>query len=238
MRRYLLPLGALVVLAGAGIGLAVWGLAGVNDLPGPIAQPADRAHVARPLQPVAAATDMPDPAAFPTVPHDDSPAERRRLVEVLVDLADRCGVRVVPDAASDPVALMQALDRDLRYRGPLLSDDERMRLNPAGDGAPDAGAALALRWDAAVRRFAADRPLPEPSLFRAGRLRWQLAVLAWSFHVDDAASGRDPRRSATEVALDLADALTINLPVRPMRLAQRYPALDSYAAFLGRLPRR
>src|SRR5262249_12814824 len=98
-------------------------------------------------------------------------------------------------------------------------------------------AALALRWDAQARRFAADRPLPAD--FRRRSLRGQLGVLAWSFHCDDTKSGPSPpRRSASEGAHALAAALAVDVPLRSAPLTERYPALASYLGFLGRLPRR
>jgi hypothetical protein len=169
---------------------------------------------------------------------DDSPAERRRVVEVLVDLADRCGVPLPADPARDPAALMEALARDLHYRGPFLSDAELRQLGSSGD--PDREADLARSWHVTVLRFAPDRPLPAPAAFRAGPLRWQLAVLAWSFHVDDAVipgAQAGPHRSAAEVAQALAEMLAVDVPVRPLALAEGRPALASYRAFLARLPR-
>jgi hypothetical protein len=186
--------------------------------------------------PPSPAARLPDRSAFPAVAGDNAPAERRRVVEVLVDLADRCGVPL--PSARDPAALMEALARDLHYGGPFLSDAELRQLDTTG--AADREADLARSWHAAVLRFAPDRPLPPPAAFRAGPLRWQLAVLAWSFHVDDAVifpGQAGPRRSAAEVAQALAAALAVDVPVRPLALAESYPALASYRAFLARLPR-
>jgi hypothetical protein len=180
---------------------------------------------------------LPDRATFPAEPEDNNPVVRHRVAEVLMDLADRCGVSapiealVKPDP--DPAEWMELVARGLRYQGPWLSEPERVRL--AGD--PHRDAPLALRWDALVRRFATDRPLPAD--FRSGPLRWQLAALAWSFHVEGAVDvPHGPRRSAPEAAQALADALALDFPLWPTPLAERYPALDSYRAFLGRLPRR
>jgi hypothetical protein len=80
-------------------------------------------------------------------------------------------------------------------------------------------------------RFRADRPLPQD--FAVGPLRWQLRTLAWSFHVTP-----DERTSLGELPHALADALAVEGSIRPGALGARYPALNSYARFLSRLPRR
>jgi hypothetical protein len=176
-------------------------------------------------------------AAFSADPEDNNPFTRRRVAEVFTDLFDRSHAPVPIEVAvkldPDPVDWMEAIDRGLRYQGPWLSVPDRARL--AND--PHRDSALALGWDARVRRFADDRPLPAD--FHNGPLRWQLATLAWSFHVEGVVSGPNgPRRSALETAQALAEALTSDFPLWPTPLAERYPALDSYRAFLGRLPRR
>ena len=75
-----------------------------------------------------------------------------------------------------------------------------------------------------------------PGDFARGPLRWQLATLCWSFHLDDDPTA--PRRSPAEIPHALADALAVDLPVRATPLSARYPALAGYVEFLGRLPRR
>jgi hypothetical protein len=97
---------------------------------------------------------------------------------------------------------------------------------------------MALSWHALTRRFAGDRPLPDDYL--DGPTRWQLATLAWSFHVD-----HDPgvaqalsRGLPAEVVHALAQALAVDVPLPATSLADRYPALAEYRTFLGRLPRR
>ena len=179
-----------------------------------------------------AADPTPVPAELPPPPdpandRDDRPGpnDRRRVAEGLVDLADRCGI-AVDDLGDDPAALMARLAERLRYRGPWLSAQDRSRL--AHEPEPDGRRALS--WDAQVRRFAPDRPLPRD--FARAPLRRQLNVLAWSFHLD-------PFRGPTTEAPDaLADALAVDGPIRPGALAARYPALADYARFLDRLPRR
>jgi hypothetical protein len=225
----------------AGVGLALWG-GGKNELPDlapPVVHP--RAEptpsLTRALWAAAPAFD-PDPAGD----HEDAdPAERRRVAEALTAMADRFGVGTEAelDEEPNPAAVMEKLARELRYPGPLLSEAERIDL--ARDSGHDA--ALALRWDAQVHRFVGDRPLPAG--FRAGRLRWQIAVLAWSFHCEDV-EGLDrraggpslPRRSSSEVVQALAEALVVDVPLRLNLLAVRYPALAGYLTFLGKLPRR
>ncbi len=165
-----------------------------------------------------------------------TPDERRRVAEALRDMAERFGVISADSTghATDPTALMVLLDRNLRYRGPYLSAADRARLED-GRG-PDSGheRSLALRWDAHIRRFADDRPLPDD--FARATLRRQLATLCWSFHLDIDPTA--PRRSPAEIPHALADALAVDLPVRATPLSARYPALASYVEFLGRLPRR
>lgn len=176
-------------------------------------------------------------ASPPTTPPDRShyrdessdPDERRRVSEALTEAAERFGL-TVPDDRADPSALMALWARELRYDGPRLSADERGRLSHTAGR----DAALALRWDEHVRRFLADRPLPEG--FARGPLRWQLDTLIWSYHLDGAATA--PGRSAPEVVHALADGLAVDLPVHASPLARDYPALAGYTAFLGRLPRR
>jgi hypothetical protein len=225
----------VVALAATAIGLVRWGLADRDDMPGPDRPPGPAAVVDPSPSPAAGRGGMPAPSAF-AADAAATPAERRRVGEVLEDLADRCGLRSPPGAPADPAELMNVLDRGLRYRGPFLSAYELSALH--SQAGSDPAADLALRWHAAVGRFAADRPLPAPDTLRAGLLRWQLAVLAWSFHLDDVATAPGPRRSAAEVAQSLAEALAVDVPLRPNPLTADHPALTSYLSFLGRLPRR
>ena len=130
---------------------------------------------------------------------------------------------------------MERLSRVLRYRGPLLSVPERAQL--ARDS--DHDAALALRWDARVRKFLDDRPLPPG--FRTGPIRRQIETLAWSFHAENEvrdAEGTAPKRSAAEVVQALTETLSVDLPLRTTSLTHRFPALADYLVFLNRLPRR
>ncbi len=178
--------------------------------------------------------DRPAPSSGDEAP--TTPEERRRVAEALRDMAERFGVISADTAGrdADPTGLMVLLARDLRYRGPSLSADERARLEGGRD--PESGheRSLALRWHAHIRLFADDRPLPGD--FARATLRGQLATLCWSFHLDIDPTG--PRRSPAEIPHALADALAVDLPVRATPLSARYPALASYVEFLGRLPRR
>lgn len=158
---------------------------------------------------------------------DADPELRARVAAGLAELAGRFGVAEPGEelAGASPDALMERIAGGLRYRGPRLSDAERERLR----GEP--GGARALAWDGHIRHFLADRPLPGD--FARGPLRWQLATLAWSFHVE-----LDPRLAPAEVPPALGHALAAEGPVRPGPLAREYPTLADYARFLGRLPRR
>lgn len=207
-----------VVLAGA-IALTV----GSGDRPDR-SEPSGKATplASPPVQPFVE-IQPPDPAAY--LGEHLGPDDPRLVSEGLTDLAARFEVKT--ELSANPTRLMILLADRLRYRGPLLNTDERSRL--AAEPGPDAARALA--WDDRIRHFLADRPLPAD--FVLSPLRWQLAAFAWSFHVTD-----DPRRTAAEVPYDLADALSLNAPVRPNPLAATYPVLADYARFLGRLPRR
>jgi hypothetical protein len=225
--RMIAATGAAALLALAAVGLALRGDADDADdtdapAPGPVAT-----SRAIPVSPTTAAVA---PATPDPDDRDDDPGEPRRVTEALLDLAERFGVDPGSDPMPDPAALMEHLADALRYRGPLLSERERaaLRRDPAHD------AALALRWDALARRFTDDRSLPAD--FRRRTLRSQLVALAWSFHSEG--DPRAPRRAASEVAQALADALAVDVPLRPTPLTERYPALASYLSFLGRLPRR
>jgi hypothetical protein len=173
----------------------------------------------------------PDPASYGGRLPDH--AERRRVTESLVDLADRFGVSKPGEAVGepDPTVLMTRIADRLRYRGRLLSPGELARLGRERGKDRD----LALAWHARVRRFAGDRPLPAG--FARGPLRWQLDTLSWSFHLDGG-SRAARRRRAAEVPHALAEFLTVDVPTRPVSLSPRYPALADYARFLAGLPRR
>lgn len=213
-RRVLLWFGVAAVLAGVSVGLALRGDGDEDDLTTPPAPTAPK--------------PSPSPVPVVVVPdddHDDDPAERVRVAEALVVLADRFGI----ETSDDPAIMMERLAEDLRYQGPFLSEPEvaRLKADPGHD------AALALHWDALARRFAADRPLP--ANFRRRTPRGQLVALAWSFHSERAVS--DSRRSTSELAQALAESLAVDVSLRPSPLTARFPALTSYLAFLGRLPR-
>jgi hypothetical protein len=234
LRRAFPALCVGAVLLGAWIGLA-WRGDDTSAAPAAAPPPAPRVdHTA--------AADRPAPPR----PRSDSdlagavdPDERRRVSEGLSALAERLGVLEGRLAArDDPAALMAALAA-LRYTGPLLEPGELAELNDRQGPGSSRDRALALRWHAAARRLAADRPLPAD--FARGPLRWQLDTLAWSFHLDAACPGPGPGpRTPDEVVHALAEALTPELSLRPLPLdlTRRYPALDAYRAFLTRLEGR
>ncbi len=116
---------------------------------------------------------------------------------------------------------------ELRYRGPLLSAADLVRLRRERA----AGRARALAWDEQIRRFVPDRPLPDG--FEDQPLNGQLSTFAWSFHVPV-----DPRLTAEEIPQALGYALAVEGPIRSNPLSDRYPALREYVRFLQRLPRR
>jgi hypothetical protein len=236
--RALGTLGAAGLLAVAGVWVALHG-GGDAELDGPYpGVAAGPSTGTRSLKKVTFSS-APVPLADAAADREEAdPAERRRTAEALDAMADRFGVGVADGQASrgepDPVAVMERLAGGLRYEGPLLSEAEREEL--ARDRGHDAR--LALRWDALIRCFVGDRPLP--ANFRAGRLRWQVDVLAWLFHRETDASGNAsmPRRSASEAVHALAEALAVDVPLRPTPLTARFPALTNYMTFLARLPRR
>lgn len=210
-----LALGAAAVLVGGlGVGFALRGQAEREGRPSRFEAPRVRATAPN------VAPDPPDRAAY-----RDDPTERPGAIEAIAELADRFGVR--GETVPDPVVLMETFARNLRYSGPMLTARERSAL----ERAPGREAVPALARDSLISHFVADRPLPED--FREGPLRWQFAALAWSFHQRD-----DPRRSPAEVAHALGEVLAVDVPVRPLDLEDRYPALAAYREFLARLPRR
>ena len=164
--------------------------------------------------------------------------ERDRLTEALVHALERFDVHRsdLADEADnrDPGALMEELAAELRYTGPLLSEEDRRAL----EDEPSHDAKLALLWDEHIRKFAADRPLPAD--FRSRELGSRVALLAWSFHLDKSreASGQPGRLSAAETVHALAESLAVDVALRSGPIVDQYPALASYLAFLGRLPRR
>ena len=173
--------------------------------------------------------DPPGPDESPDGPND--PATRARVVLAIGQLADRFGIR---DRSADPngsqgdlTALTERIANRLRYRGPYLTADERVRLR--AETAP--GRARALEWDAHLRQFAPDRPLP--SDFRRLSTRRQVDTLAWSFHQD-----LDPTLDPAEVVATLGHSLALDDPPRSNPLAERYPTLAEYEEFLRTLPSR
>ena len=158
------------------------------------------------------------------------------MTEGLVDLAERFGAIDAGDPVrQDPGALMAAIAKRVRYRGPWLSSAELAALANK-DGTIDHDRAQALEWHARACRFAANRPLPAG--FRDGPLRWQLDTLAWSFHLDLNDHEDVRRRTPAEIPHALADALSVDVSLAPNRLAAQYPTLAAYREFLSRLPRR
>lgn len=211
---------------------ALGGLAGLSGVALALAWPSDDRG---PAAPDPRPSEVPVAPALPPPPRADDespppPEDAARAVEALVDLAERSGIEV-GSGPVDPGSLMVRISDGLRHRGPWLSAAERSELASAGPDDLDRAAALA--WDARARRFAADRPLPPE--FAAAPLRRQLDQLAWSFHLEPEPA---PGRSVAEAAQAFAEGLAVDIPVRPNPLAARYPALDAYARFLSKLPRR
>ena len=201
-------------IALASLGLAATlGLALSRGRPGPRA---DGPPTARPIE----ASPIDPQADIPT-----STADRVLVAEGLADLAGRFGVPSTP--GEPPAATIRRLADALRYRGPLLGEEERARLASTAGPEP----ARALEWDAHIRRFVDDRPLPAD--LDAGPLRRQLDLLCWTLHAPI-----DGSPSAAEVPHALGDALCPAMSTRPSPLAAEHPALAHYARFLGRLPRR
>ena len=221
----LLILGSMVAVAALSSGVAWYR----GNRPAPAAS--------RPLSSIASPTE-------PEVPPPDRAAYRdeqagtessRQVAEALLALAERFGVSPVEAGAGqdDPAALMVLLAGRLRYHGPLLSAAERVSLAVAERS--DRDAALALRWHAQMRRFAADRPLPGD--FARGPLGWQLDTFAWSFHLDpnDLSGGR---RSSAGGRACTGRGPGQRSSAGPVPPEQRLPALAAYRDFLGRLPQR
>ena len=180
---------------------------------------------------------------------------RRRLNEAIADLLERfdptgseasiSGAIVDrPRPAIEDAQLVPSVIRlagRLRYRGGTLSAEDLDRLRVSAEGsAQGAGndAALALKWHALVGRYLDDRPLPDD--FSQGGPAWQLATLAWSYHVeDDPAVSQALSHGALEESVHaLVDALTVDVPLPATSLSDRYPPLADYRRFLAERPRR
>ena len=82
-------------------------------------------------------------------------------------------------------------------------------------------------------RYLDDRPLPDD--FSQGGPAWQLATLAWSYHVeDDPAVSQALSHGALEESVHaLVDALTVDVPLPATSLSDRYPPLADYRRFLA-----
>jgi hypothetical protein len=180
-----------------------------------------------------------------------SPEEVRRMTEALTALEDRFCPGSFETPAEDAAGPMRRLAQRLRYRGPTLAEADLAGLKALaateppgphqGDHEPrhtSPDAANALRWHALILRFRDDRPLPEDFVHLPPRR--QLAVLAWSFHLED-----DPpvaealhRGTAEEVVHAVADSLMVDAPLPHTSLSTTFPPLDDYRRFLGPLPRK
>ncbi|WP_165230684.1 hypothetical protein [Aquisphaera insulae] len=191
------------------------------------------------------------PPASPDEMRPASVEEIRRMSEALASLADRLGSDVAEPPPADAAESIRRLAERLRYRGPLLGDEDLARLETlaAAEGPPPRGgrgplptatsdAANALRWHDLVIRFRGDRRLPaginqEPP-------RRQLALLAWIFHLEDDPGISEAVRHGTpeEIVHALADALLVDLPLPRTSLATSFAPLDEYRNFLGSLPRK
>jgi hypothetical protein len=177
------------------------------------------------------------PARVDTIPPLDvarppetasSADERTRVMDSLVDLAERFHVLDVNERAPDsPAKLMLRISETLRYRGPALSPARLARLR-AEDSE---GKERALAMHAHISHYLPDHPLPEK--FSNGNLRYQLVTLAWSFHVN-----HDTRRPPTEIPAELEEALAVPFSARTGKLITGYPEVAEYEKFLRRLPRR
>lgn len=179
----------------------------------------------RPGPPIPASVEAPSGEEMPPSRRDSvavDPDERDRVLEALQDVTARLGVAIAD--GDDAPALMVRFAAAMRYPGPWLSSEDRRRLEAIGTPA----AARALRLDEHLRRFSADRRLPED--FAQGPLSWQLRVLAWSFRVTP-----HPGLTPEEIPTAIADELAPREPVEFGPLVEEFPALKSYADFLSRL---
>lgn len=157
-----------------------------------------------------------------------SSAEEGKVVAGLIAMAERFSA--LDPTPTDPgrraAELMERLRERLVYRDSLLTPSDVSAIAASAD--PDRARMLA--WDAHVRRFLPDRPLPAD--FADGPLGWQVRVLAWSFHLDPGA------RPVEEIPHLLSESLGAPVSARPSPLASVYPALADYGRFLRRLPAR
>ena len=171
-------------------------------------------------------------------------SEKRGLSESLMDMLESfprtSNGRTIPEGR-EPGEIMRRLTRGLRYSGRLLSAqelDELSRLQTDGRSRTATDVGLALRWHALIERFQGDRPLPDD--FTQGEPRWQLATLAWSFHIEAEPGVIEAldRGGIAEIVHALADALAVDQSLAASSLSNRYPVLDDYRRFLGSLPRK
>jgi hypothetical protein len=181
--------------------------------------------------------------------------DKLRLTEALVDMLERFDPlepqsRVAGDSGAERTQYLEDLDagrlmtrlaQRLRYTGALLSEDELRRLEERvgrQERRRDSDAELALRWHALTRRFSLDRRLPTD--FVEGPTRWQLATLAWSFHVENEPTILKAleESSPEEIVHALAEVLAVDVPLPATSLSGQFSGLDDYRRFLSRLPRR
>ena len=153
----------------------------------------------------------------------EDPAEVEVTRAALGSLVSRF---VGPADAGDLVMAMRRF-ASLRYAGPLLRRSDLAGISDSSGP----GRSRTLAWDKHIRRFVADRPLPED--FSTGPLRWQLDTLAWSFHLK-----LDRGLTTAEVPSAIGEALSLDEAIRPNPLEATYPALRGYAEFLRKLPVR
>jgi hypothetical protein len=157
-----------------------------------------------------------------------APEERAQVVEGLIELSERFSSVSGSgrEFRSDPTVLMRRFSERVRYLGQVLSNDDLAHIHHEPE------LAEVLVWHETICRFVPDRPLPAD--FDRGPLGWQLDVLAWSYHLPS-----DLARRPAEVPHALADALSRESRGQSLSPGNsRYPAINSYALFLARLPRR
>ena len=130
----------------------------------------------------------------------------------------------------------------LRYRGGTLSAKDSIACERRGG--------LRLRVQATTRQPGSEMArtggtvpsttAPLPDDFSQGGPAWQLATLAWSYHVeDDPAVSQALSHGALEESVHaLVDALTVDVPLPATSLSDRYPPLAEYRRFLAGRPRR
>ena len=120
---------------------------------------------------------------------------------------------------TDPTSWMVLIADRLRYRGEFLSENDLKRIDQASGNITMKPISGSVReWDRRLRRFIADRPLPADFKRTDAPLRWQVAVIAWSYHLDPQLAKGAQKNTVPAILAELS---------RPESRAGRFRILDT-----------